>query len=90
MVQWPPDWQQKLIDALTRAGADRPCPRCGHENFTLIDGYVSLPLQARLGDGPVDSLQTVMTVCERCGFVAHHALRVLLAEELRSEGETAS
>ena len=41
MVQWPEDWQQRIIDALTEAGADRPCPRCGHEDFNLVDGYVS-------------------------------------------------
>ena len=82
MVSWPPDWQQKLIDALTRANADRPCPRCGHDDFQLLDGYVSLPVLARLGDGPVASVPTVATICERCGFLAQHVVNVLLATEI--------
>ena len=84
MVSWPPDWQQKLIDALTRASADRPCPRCGHEDFQLLDGYVSLPVQARLGDGPVASVPTVATVCDRCGYLSQHVVNVLLANEIDS------
>ncbi len=82
MVAWPPDWQQKLIETLNRAGADRPCPRCGHEDFQLLDGYVSLPVQSRLGDGPVASVPTVATVCERCGYLSQHVVNVLLAEDI--------
>ena len=82
MVSWPPDWQQKLIDALTRASADKPCPRCGHDDFQLLDGYVSLPVQARLGDGPVASVPTVATVCDRCGFLSQHVVNVLLSSEI--------
>ena len=82
MVSWPPDWQQKLIDALTRSGADKPCPRCGHDDFQLLDGYVSLPVQARLGDGPVASVPTVATVCDRCGFLSQHVVNVLLSSEI--------
>jgi hypothetical protein len=81
MVTWPSDWQDKLIQALTRAGADLPCPRCGHDDFSLVDGYVSLPLQATLAGGPASSLQTVATACERCGYIALHALNVVLESE---------
>ena len=82
MVSWPPDWQKKLIDALDRAGADRACPRCGHDDFQLLDGYVSLPVQARIGDGPVASISTVATVCERCGYLSQHVVNVLLAADI--------
>ena len=84
MVSWPPDWQQKLIDALTRSGADKGCPRCGQDDFQLLDGYISLPVQARLGDGPVTSIPTVATVCERCGYLSQHVVNVLLAEEVEA------
>lgn len=82
MVSWPPDWQQKLIEALQRTGADRACPRCGHDDFQLLDGYISLPVQARLGDGPVASVPTVATVCERCGYLSQHLVNVLLAQDI--------
>jgi ribosomal protein S27AE len=81
VVAWPPEWQQRIIDALTRAGADRACPRCGHEDFSLLDGYVSLPLQATLSGGPADSIQSVATACDRCGYLALHALNALLRDE---------
>ena len=91
MVSWPQDWQQKLIEALDRVGADRPCPRCGHEDSQLLDGYVSLPVQARLGDGPVASVPTVATVCERCGYLSQHVVNVLLSTEIDSlPGEPSS
>jgi len=91
VVSWPADWQQRLIEALTRTNADRPCPRCGHDDFQLLDGYVSLPVQARLGDGPIASVPTVATVCERCGFLSQHVVNVLLANEIDAvPGEPAS
>lgn len=82
MVSWPPEWQQKIIEALTKAGADRACPRCGHEDFNLLDGYISVPLQAKLREGPAGSTSTVATVCERCGYLSQHVLSVLLAAEI--------
>jgi ribosomal protein L37E len=90
MVQWPPEWQQKIIDALTAAGADRPCPRCGHEDFHLQDGYVSLPVQATLASGPAGNISTVVTVCEKCGYLSYHLLNVLLASDLGQPGGSGS
>jgi hypothetical protein len=88
VVEWPTDWQQKIIDALTRAGADKPCPRCGHEDFNLVDGYTSVALQAKVAEGPTGSFPTVVTVCERCGYVSQHALSVLMAEEIDAAGDS--
>ena len=65
-----------------------PCPRCGHEDFNLVDGYVSLPLQAKVTEGPAGSFPTVVTLCERCGYVSQHALSVLLASEIDGQGGT--
>ena len=86
MVSWPPEWQQKIIDALTKVGADRVCPRCGHEDFNLLDGYIGVPLQGKLREGPTASVSTVATVCERCGYLSQHVLSVLLASDIDEEG----
>lgn len=86
MVSWPQGWQQRLIDALTAAGADRPCPRCGHEDFQLLDGYIGLPVQAKLNEGPAGSVTTIATVCERCGFLAQHVVNVLMAKDIDDAG----
>lgn len=86
MVSWPQGWQERLIDALTAAGADRPCPRCGHEDFQLLDGYIGLPVQAKLNEGPAGSVTAIATVCERCGFLAQHLVNVLLAKDVDAAG----
>ncbi len=49
-----------------------------------MDGYISLPVQARIGDGPVANVTTVATVCERCGYLAQHVADVLLSSEIDS------
>jgi ribosomal protein L37E len=90
MVSWPPDWQQRLIEALTGAGADRPCPRCGHEDFQLLDGYIGLAVQAKLGEGPSGSHTTIGTVCERCGYLSQHLVNVLLAKDIDQSGGESS
>lgn len=86
MVSWPPDWQQRIFDALTAAGADGPCPRCGHETAMLQDGFIELPLLARLREGPVGSVSVVATICERCGFLSQHVANVLLARDIEQTG----
>lgn len=71
--------KQRIIDALDKAGARLPCPRCGNNNFTLLDGYFNQPVQTELGGlvlgGP--SVPSVVVVCSRCGFLSQHALGAL-------------
>lgn len=68
--------KQRIIKALEEHGAVLPCPRCGNNSFTLLDGYVNQPVQAELKDvvigGP--SIPTIVVACDRCGFLIHHAL----------------
>lgn len=71
--------RKRITEALTRVGAMRACPRCGHGAFTLIDGYFNQPIQTDLGSmvfgGP--SIPSVVVACTRCGFMSQHALGVL-------------
>jgi predicted nucleic-acid-binding Zn-ribbon protein len=71
--------KQKIIRALGERGANRPCPRCGNENFTLVGGYFNQTIQTEaqgivLG-GP--SIPSVVVVCSRCGYLSQHALGAL-------------
>ena len=54
----------------------KPCPRCGNNNFTLIEGYSLIPLQKDVGTtiigGP--SIPTVVVICTKCGFINQHAM----------------
>lgn len=73
------DQKQKVIEALAKAGANLPCPRCGNGQFSLVDGYFNHPIQTSLGGlvigGP--SVPSVVVVCNQCGFISQHALGVL-------------
>ena len=71
--------KRKIVEALQKRGARLPCPRCGNQNFTLLDGYFNQPVQTELGGlvlgGP--SVPSVVVICTRCGFMAQHALGAL-------------
>jgi ribosomal protein L37E len=71
--------RDRIVESLSKAKALLPCPRCGNESFSLVDGFVAQPIQpdfrnVQLG-GP--TLPSVATVCSRCGFISCHALGVL-------------
>lgn len=55
------------------------CPRCGNAGFTIIDGIFNQPLQSEMSGlvlgGP--SIPSAVTACQRCGFIAQHALGAL-------------
>lgn len=71
--------KQEIVKALEERGAKLPCPRCGNQSFTLIDGYINQTIQTGLTGmvigGP--SVPSVVVVCNRCGYLSQHALGVL-------------
>ncbi len=79
MPEFSQEQKDKIIRALESRGAKQPCPRCGNNNFTLVDGYFNQPIQTELAGlvigGP--SIPSIVVVCTRCGFMSQHALGVL-------------
>lgn len=82
----------EIAKILTDKGADKPCHRCGHEDFAIIDQYTYIPLQESLSQsitigGAV--IPAILTICINCGSVNFHALKGLglLPEHQKSEGE---
>ena len=72
--------KQSIVEALARAGANRPCPRCGNLEFTLLSGYEHVPIAKKLGGTLTvtrDVVPSILTVCERCGYLSAHALGAL-------------
>jgi hypothetical protein len=72
--------KQRIIQELEKRGANRPCPRCGNNHFTLLDGYIIQPLTrgpsvAIVIGGP--SIPSIVTACTQCGFLSQHALGAL-------------
>ena len=73
--------QRGMIESqLNGAGASLPCPRCGHERHSLLDGYVLENLQSQLRNLVFSSdnrVACVATVCDRCGYLSQHVIDVL-------------
>jgi ribosomal protein S27AE len=66
--------------ALRQAGADLPCPRCGHDEAVTLDGYLLESRQSQLRNLVISGdnrLACVATVCARCGYLAQHVLDAL-------------
>jgi predicted nucleic-acid-binding Zn-ribbon protein len=77
--------RQELTDALVKAGATFPCPRCGNPNFALIES-AALPT---LGPNTVDLGRTIpvaVVACTKCGYLSQHAYGVLGLLRERKEG----
>jgi ribosomal protein L37E len=73
------DQKDKIIKVLTERGANLPCPRCGNNAFTLLDGYFNQIIQEEpkgivLGGRTIPS---IIIACKRCGYLSQHALGVL-------------
>ncbi|NUN47666.1 MAG: hypothetical protein HUU15_02395 [Candidatus Brocadiae bacterium] len=82
MKGFPPDLQKRIIEALNNKGANKACPRCGHGMFGLVNKYHVASLQDS-HEGLVfqgDGLPTVIVNCQNCGWLAHHALYLLLPD----------
>lgn len=68
--------KERIINALNSRGAVKPCPRCGNNEFNLIDGYFNQSIQFELTGlsigGP--SIPSIIVVCSKCGYMSQHAM----------------
>jgi len=73
------EFRQRATDALKTKNAVKPCPRCGNQSFTLIDGMFKHFLQLRLEDTAIGgpSVPTIVVGCTNCGWLAEHAMGAL-------------
>jgi len=81
---------KRIIKALEDKGAKLPCPRCGNNSFTVLDGYFNQTVQTQVSGLVIGgkSVPTAVVVCNKCGFLAQHALTVLGAIPQKEEGKT--
>ena len=79
MQELSQEQKQRIIKALKDRGAKLPCPRCGNDSFTLLDGYFNQTIQTELKGmvigGP--SIPSAVVACNRCGYLSQHALGAL-------------
>jgi len=80
IIHMDEEQKRKIIKVLQDKGAVLPCSRCGSQKFTLIDGYFNQPLQQHISNNLIiggSSIPLVGVVCDRCGFIAYHAIGAL-------------
>lgn len=77
-MAWTSEHRDSIVKRLQERGVNRPCPRCGGEQFSLIDGYAVFGLVDNLQDEGIQHLMpSVCVACSRCGFLTYHALGAL-------------
>lgn len=78
MSAWTQEDRNDIVKRLHDRGVNRPCPRCGSEQFSLLDGYAVFGLVDRLDDEGVRHLApSVCVACSRCGYLTFHAMGAL-------------
>ena len=70
--------KRAIGDVLAGRGAAKPCARCGHLKFTIVD-EVLIPLHPLSRDkGSIEEgVPAVMVCCDNCGNLWHHALKAI-------------
>ena len=81
--QMSPEQAANIIRVLQQRNATRPCPRCGNQHFTLLEGFFNQPVSGDYFSGGFfaypqgPTVPSVVTACSNCGFLSQHALGVL-------------
>ncbi|MDR0891586.1 MAG: hypothetical protein LBN24_03135 [Mediterranea sp.] len=69
--------RSRYIKLLTERGANLPCPRCGHNHFTIVAGYTYYPVTEAKGEivlGGTTTVPAILVICSKCGAIFPHAL----------------
>lgn len=71
--------KKEITQKLTSKIKALTCPMCGHNHFTIVDGYFTSTIQKDLQNIQLGgaSMPTIAIICNNCGFVSSHALGVL-------------
>src|SRR5580698_2962508 len=80
--QLTPEQKRQIVGILGTKGVRLPCPRCAYAHFSLLDGYFNQPIVGSvvglppglMAPGPALIVPSVVTACNRCGFLSQHAL----------------
>ena len=71
--------KQRIISKIQNVIPYIECPICHNKNFIIADGYFNSSIQGDVNGmtlgGP--SIPSIGIICNKCGFISHHALGVL-------------
>jgi ribosomal protein L37E len=81
--------RERIIKELEERGANLPCSRCGHNQFSLLEDFARIDLQKDFKNislgGP--AVPCAMVGCNKCGNISFHALGALaLMDEVNRIG----
>jgi len=76
---------EEIIKILEDKKATLPCPACGHDAFTLVDGDFTQEFFAAsnrtlltgLQSPRLRSLNYIVLACDNCGYIRQHAMKPL-------------
>ena len=76
-----------LIQSLTQRLNGSKCPMCGHQQFTVAEGYSITPIQYDIKNYSIGgkALPAINLICNNCGFVSSHAIGVFQAIDDKQE-----
>ena len=72
--------REKVSKMLDERKANKPCHRCGNENFALLEEFSNIILQKGIGGALVlggPTIPTAIVVCSNCGAITFHAIGAL-------------
>ena len=73
--------REEIAEIIKKKGATQPCQRCGHSEFTVLEGFTNIQLQEKLSPGIVIGGGTIVPVahivCNNCGAITSHAIGAL-------------
>jgi len=72
--------KEKIAEKIKEKEALKPCERCGQQNFSVLDGFVNVPLAQEISGGIViggPQVPCAVIACTNCGNLSYHALGAL-------------
>ena len=79
-MKFDEETKQNIAKRIEEKGALKPCARCGLQNFSLLDGFASIPLSQEISNNVIiggPNVPCAVIVCSNCGHIDFHALGAL-------------
>lgn len=76
-------FQEKVSEALNEKDALLACPRCGHEQFSVVDKEAYIPITKSMEEkeSPIHfAVPVAIVICENCGYLSMHSTKALGVE----------
>lgn len=73
--------KDEIVRILVEKGVNKPCSRCNHTSFSILDGFINLPLSDEVISGSIiiggTNVPCAIVACNNCGHLSYHAIGAL-------------